>query len=51
VCQLDEVTGLCQGCQRTTDEIRDWIILDDAGRREILARLAVRRAAPGGACQ
>jgi hypothetical protein len=44
VCQLDEETGLCQGCLRTADEIRDWIILDDDGRQAILSRLAARRA-------
>ena len=47
VCQLDDRTGLCQGCLRTTDEIRDWIVLDDDGRRAILARLAARRARLG----
>ncbi len=47
ICRLDDETGLCQGCLRTTDEIRDWIILDDDGRRAILSRLAVRHARLG----
>lgn len=49
VCQLDDATDLCRGCLRTTDEIRDWIILDDDARRAILARLAARRARLGAA--
>ena len=47
VCRLDEKTGWCQGCLRTIDEIRDWIIMLPDERQAVLARLAERRAAAG----
>lgn len=45
VCTLDERTGWCLGCHRTLAEIGAWSGLDDAAKRDILARLAERRAA------
>ena len=47
VCRLDEQTGWCQGCFRTIDEIRDWIIMLPDERHAVLARLAERRATAG----
>ena len=51
VCQMEEATGLCLGCRRTVDEIRDWIILTPDEKRAVLARIADRkqRLAQGGA--
>ena len=46
VCRIDAATGLCIGCLRTRDEIAAWSSLDDAGKREVWARLDARRAAP-----
>ncbi|HPE59531.1 MAG: DUF1289 domain-containing protein [Thiothrix sp.] len=43
VCWLDEQTGLCDGCLRTGEEIRDWIIMDRAQKLAVLAQLAQRR--------
>ena len=43
VCRLDEATGYCEGCWRTIDEIRDWIIMLPDERHAVLARLAERR--------
>jgi uncharacterized protein len=43
VCQMDPFTGYCLGCQRTIDEIRDWIISTPVERNAILARIAERR--------
>lgn len=43
VCRLDEATGYCEGCWRTIDEIRDWIIMLPDERYEVLQRLAERR--------
>jgi len=43
VCQIDDVTGLCLGCRRTIDEIRDWIIMLPDERQAVLQRLAERR--------
>jgi len=46
VCQLDDATGLCLGCLRTIDEIRDWPILSAADKTAILARIAARKTGP-----
>jgi predicted Fe-S protein YdhL (DUF1289 family) len=43
VCQIDDVTGLCLGCRRTIDEIRDWIIMPKDEREKLLETLAQRR--------
>ena len=51
VCQMEGATGLCLGCRRTVDEIRDWIILTPDEKRAVLARIADRkqRLGEGGA--
>ncbi len=43
-CQLGE-GDLCIGCLRTGVEIGEWGVLSDTERREVLARVAQRRAA------
>ena len=43
VCQMDEASGLCLGCRRTIDEIRDWIILTPEEKRAVLARIEQRK--------
>jgi predicted Fe-S protein YdhL (DUF1289 family) len=43
VCQMEDATGLCLGCRRTIDEIRDWIILTPEEKRAVLARIAERK--------
>jgi len=43
VCRLDAATGYCEGCYRTIDEIRDWIIMLPDERQAVLERLAERR--------
>ncbi|MCW5624148.1 MAG: DUF1289 domain-containing protein [Burkholderiales bacterium] len=45
VCTMDAATGLCQGCQRTLDEIARWGALSSAEKRVVLDRVAERRAA------
>jgi uncharacterized protein len=42
VCRIDAVTGWCEGCLRTIDEIAVWGSLDAAARRAILDRLPQR---------
>ncbi len=42
VCQIDNKTGLCLGCRRTLDEIRDWIIMNPEERRRVLDAIAGR---------
>jgi hypothetical protein len=45
VCTMDAASGYCRGCFRTLDEIAAWSVLDDAGKRRVLAALPARRAA------
>jgi len=44
VCRMDPRSGLCEGCQRTIDEIAAWGTLDDAGKATIWQRIELRRA-------
>lgn len=44
VCRMDAVSGLCEGCYRTLDEIAAWGGASDAQRRLILAAVEARRA-------
>ncbi|WP_375737537.1 DUF1289 domain-containing protein [Pseudomonas boanensis] len=46
VCVLDDY-DICSGCQRSADEITRWGRMDNAERREVLAR-CVERARAGG---
>lgn len=43
VCRIDPRTGWCEGCLRDIDEIAAWGGLDDAQKRQVLARLPARR--------
>ena len=43
ICQMDEASGLCQGCLRTLDEIAFWSVLDDEDKHAVLAQLDQRR--------
>ncbi len=42
VCKMHPVHGLCQGCLRTLDEIRQWGQADAATRRGIWRRIGQR---------
>jgi predicted Fe-S protein YdhL (DUF1289 family) len=45
VCRMNSApTALCEGCFRTLDEIAAWSRMDDAGKREVWARIAQRVA-------
>ena len=37
ICSLEN--GVCIGCGRTQDEIREWVIMTDNQREEIMERL------------
>ena len=37
ICTLED--GVCIGCGRTQDEIREWVIMTDNQREEIMERL------------
>jgi predicted Fe-S protein YdhL (DUF1289 family) len=43
VCTMNEVTGLCNGCLRTLDEIASWSVYDAAEKRAVLAQLPARK--------
>ena len=49
LCVLDAVTGLCEACGRTRDEIGLWGSLSEAQRLAVMAALPerLRRAYPG----
>jgi predicted Fe-S protein YdhL (DUF1289 family) len=51
VCRINEETGLCRGCFRSIDEIRDWIVMPPAERHRLLAELKQRRMAQAPATQ
>jgi len=41
VCRIEE--GLCVGCKRTLDEIRDWMIMSDYEQKKLLHELMWRK--------
>ena len=45
VCRIDVVSGWCEGCLRTLDEIATWGALDDGAKREVWKQLPGRRRA------
>ena len=44
VCILEEDTGLCVGCLRTSEEIAGWEEFSDAEREAVMDRIAEREA-------
>ena len=42
ICQLDDTTGICEGCGRTREEIASWIRYSPTERAKIMAGLAER---------
>ena len=44
VCILEEDTGLCVGCLRTSEEIAGWEEFSDAEREAVMDRIAERDA-------
>ena len=47
ICRLDEETGYCVGCGRTSDEIATWSTAGPSGRRAIWAALPARLVSLG----
>lgn len=45
ICKMDPVTGWCEGCWRTIDEIAGWSRYSDEQKRATWARLEIRRSA------
>jgi uncharacterized protein len=48
VCAMDDLSGLCQGCFRTLDEIQAWWDLDNAGKQAIVEEASKREASVFG---
>ena len=44
VCSMDDLTGFCQGCYRTIDEIQAWWEMDDQQQKETINKAAQREA-------
>lgn len=44
ICRMDARTGLCEGCQRTIDEIVRWGSADDEDKRAVWRAIRRRRA-------
>ncbi|MDO8960632.1 MAG: DUF1289 domain-containing protein [Methylophilus sp.] len=42
VCSMDDLSGLCMGCFRTIEEIRNWWDMDDTSKQAILAQASER---------
>jgi prolyl-tRNA editing enzyme YbaK/EbsC (Cys-tRNA(Pro) deacylase)/predicted Fe-S protein YdhL (DUF1289 family) len=42
VCRMDTGSGLCEGCLRTIDEIREWSRSDDDGKKAVWTQIAKR---------
>ena len=45
VCRMDAVSGLCEGCMRTLDEIAAWAMMDNAAKRMVWKEIEQRAAA------
>ena len=43
VCRMNEITGLCEACYRTLDEIVQWAGADEESKRTIWTRIEQRR--------
>ena len=41
ICQLNE-EGICIGCYRSMDEIREWFLMEDDERLEVLEKCGQR---------
>ncbi|MFA5949525.1 MAG: DUF1289 domain-containing protein [Hyphomicrobium sp.] len=46
VCRIDPVSGYCEGCRRSRNEIARWSSITDAERRSIMDELKTRQLPP-----
>lgn len=44
VCTISEASGLCMGCYRTSEEIREWWGMSTDQRKQIMVVLEQRQA-------
>ena len=45
VCAVDELSGICQGCYRTIEEIQAWWDMGATAQKDLLTTLAHRQSA------
>jgi predicted Fe-S protein YdhL (DUF1289 family) len=45
VCRLDKITGHCEGCFRSREEIKAWKTMADADKLALFDTLLARKAA------
>lgn len=43
ICALDETTGFCKGCLRTSQEIANWLYYSDVQKLQVLELIAQRK--------
>jgi len=43
VCAMDDLSGLCLGCYRTLDEIKDWWDMTSEQQKNLLVELEARQ--------
>lgn len=47
VCRMDRLSGFCEGCLRTIEEIAGWSRMDDTTKRKVWRAIELRaRAGP-----
>ena len=44
ICNINDDSGLCEGCFRTLDEIAVWSQMDNVAKREVWSRITQRAA-------
>lgn len=44
ICKLDSVSGLCEGCHRNVDEIREWMIMSRDEKLTVLEKIEQRKS-------
>ena len=45
VCAMDELSGMCNGCYRTIDEIKAWWDMGVTAQQDLLVSLEQRQSA------
>ena len=45
VCSMDDLSGLCQGCYRTLDEIQQWWDFDNTQKQAVVDSASARESA------
>ena len=44
VCSMDDLSGFCQGCYRTMEEIQNWWEMDKHQQKEVVHKATQREA-------